>query len=121
MVIKNYFTEKEIDLLKVFCIKQEELIALNDNYMRNYPCIGFDYNLVEGDDVVDTIYVTNPFVVYGEESEVDPVEYYGDSFINSAYTELGNDIVNNTMPYSDSEVDMLKRIFEIDRLLEKYN
>lgn len=123
MEMIKYFNEKEIELLKLFCIKQDELIALNDNYMREYPCIGFEYYFEDG----GSVYITNPFGVYGEECEVDPVDYYGNYFIESKYTEIGEGIdamyssVNGELLYSAKELDILKRIFDLDKLIEKYN
>lgn len=119
MNIGNYFNAKEVGVLKEYCLKADKLCALTDEYINNkYPIVSFMYD-VEGDDgkVYPTI-ATSLFVDYEAQVDIDPVEYYGNAFLESDFMKLGKNEEPIGDLYSAVEVDLLKRIFTIDSIID---
>lgn len=119
MNIGNYFNEGEVELLKEYCLKANELCALTDEYINNkYPVVSFMYDLEDDDGEVYPTIATSLFVDYAAQRDIDPVEYYGDAFLKSDFMKLGENEEPIGNLYTAVEVDLLKRIFTIDSIID---
>lgn len=77
MKIYDVLTKREVKLLKALINAQELLMAEIDDYS---DIIHF----LNDDDCI----ITNPFLDESGSYEVDPVEYYGESFLNSEFMNM---------------------------------
>ena len=75
--ITDYLTEREINALEKFSDLQ--LRILNLNGCDEVGLISFVYDGIE---------ITNPFVDETDRYSVDPVEYYGEAFLNSDFMKI---------------------------------
>lgn len=76
--ITNYLNEREINILKSFSFYQFTLLSeglISDKDLK----LQFEY---------ENTVISNPFVDECGMYEVDPVEYYGEAFINSDFLKI---------------------------------
>lgn len=75
--ITDYLTEREIKILKRF--SELQLDVLSEDINENINLISFDYHGMN---------IVNPFVDDCGCYDVDPVEYYGELFLDSDFIKL---------------------------------
>ena len=75
--ITDYLTEREAKILKRF--SELQLDILSEGIDENINLISFDYYGMD---------ITNPFVDESGIYEVDPIEYYGELFLESDFMKL---------------------------------
>ena len=73
--INDLLSKREIKLLKAFC--EGQMLSASEGIEFNY--ISFEYEGIE---------ILNPFVDECDMYEVDPIEYYGNYFLESKFMEL---------------------------------
>ena len=96
---------ENMNFLEVLCAKQEELCALTDEFMFNNDVVlGFNYHIIDEAGEYD-MYIYNPFKDCYGEFLVDPVEYYGNLFLDNGYGSLTID-------------EIMKRISIVDDLIK---
>lgn len=76
--LNEMLSKREIKMFKAFC--ETQLMALSEGIDFDY--ISFEY---------DGIDILNPFVDECDLYEVDPIEYYGELFLNSKFMDLLNE------------------------------
>lgn len=75
--ITDYLTEREVTILEKYCSMQYSAIMRDG--LDEEEIISFLW---------DGISIFNPFVDETARFEVDPVKYYGESFLDSGFMEL---------------------------------
>lgn len=76
--LNEMLSKREMKMFKAFC--ETQLIALSEG--ADFDYISFEY---------DGIDILNPFVDECDWYEVDPIEYYGELFLNSKFMDLLNE------------------------------
>ena len=76
--LNEMLNKREIRMFKAFC--ETQLMALSEG--ADFDYISFEYDGIE---------ILNPFVDECEWYEVDPIEYYGELFLNSKFMDLLNE------------------------------
>ena len=77
MKINEILNENKILKLKEFCETQYN--KFNENGYEDFEFVTFEF---------DGMSIINPFLDYTGMFEVDPVEEYGDSFLNSDFLKM---------------------------------
>ena len=76
--LNEMLNKREIRMFKAFC--ETQLMAMGEGMEFDY--ISFEYNGTE---------ILNPFIDEYDWYEVDPIEYYGEYFLNSKFMDLLNE------------------------------